>query len=106
MIPIADSVTKTVMNMANKLSGFIAKIDAKMLIESLKNSLGGLMSIIKPIKEAFIEIFPPITAQHLLKIIEYIRDLTAKFKLMISKLLNLNQRLKAYSLLSNSELAS
>lgn len=81
MIPIADSVTKTVMNMANKLSGFIAKIDAKMLIESLKNSLGGLMSIIKPIKEAFIEIFPPITAQHLLKIIEYIRDLTAKFKL-------------------------
>lgn len=81
MIPIADSVTKTVMNMANKLSGFIAKIDAKMLIESLKNSLDGLMSIIKPIKEAFIEIFPPITAQHLLKITEYIRDLTAKFKL-------------------------
>lgn len=81
MVPIADSVTKTVMNMANKLSGFIAKIDAKMLIESLKNSLDGLMSIIKPIKEAFIEIFPPITAQHLLKITEYIRDLTAKFKL-------------------------
>lgn len=81
IIPIADSVTKTVMNMANKLSGFIAKIDAKMLIESLKNSFEGLMSIIKPIKEAFIEIFPPITAQQLNKIIERIRDLTAKFKL-------------------------
>lgn len=81
MIPIADSVTKTVMNMANKLSDFIAKIDAKMLIESLKNSFEGLMSIIKPIKEAFIEIFPPITAQQLNKIIERIRDLTAKFKL-------------------------
>ncbi len=81
MIPIADSVTKTVMNMANKLSGFIAKIDAKMLIESLKNSFEGLMSIIKPIKEAFKEIFPPITAQQLNKIIERIRDLTAKFKL-------------------------
>ena len=81
MIPIADSVTKTVMNMANKLSGFISKIDAKMLIESLKNSFEGLMSIIKPIKEAFIEIFPPITAQQLNKIIERIRDLTAKFKL-------------------------
>ena len=81
MIPIADSVTKTVMNMANKLSGFIAKIDAKMLIESLKNSLEGLMSIIKPIKEAFREIFPPITAQQLTKITERIRDLTAKFKL-------------------------
>lgn len=81
MIPIADSVTKTVMNMANKLSGFIAKIDAKMLIESLKNSFEGLMSIIKPIKEAFREIFPPITAQQLNKIIERIRDLTAKFKL-------------------------
>lgn len=81
IIPIADSVTKTVMNMANKLSGFIAKIDAKMLIESLKNSFEGLMSIIKPIKEAFIETFPPITAQQLNKIIERIRDLTAKFKL-------------------------
>ena len=81
MIPIADSVTKTVMNMANKLSGFIAKIDVKMLIESLKNSFEGLMSIIKPIKEAFREIFPPITAQQLNKIIERIRDLTAKFKL-------------------------
>lgn len=81
IIPIADSVTKTVMNMANKLSGFIAKIDAKMLIESLKNSFEGLMSIIKPIKEAFIEIFPPITAKQLNKIIERIRDLTAKFKL-------------------------
>ena len=81
IIPIADSVTKTVMNMANKLSGFIAKIDAKMLIESLKNSFEGLMSIINPIKEAFIEIFPPITAQQLNKIIERIRDLTAKFKL-------------------------
>lgn len=81
IIPIADSVTKTVMNMANKLSGFIAKIDVKMLIESLKNSFEGLMSIIKPIKEAFIEIFPPITAKQLNKIIERIRDLTAKFKL-------------------------
>lgn len=81
MIPIADSVTKTVMNMANKLSGFIAKIDAKMLVESLKNSFKGLTSIIKPIKEAFREIFPPITAQQLNKIIERIRDLTAKFKL-------------------------
>lgn len=81
IIPIADSVTKTVMNMANKLSDFIAKIDVKMLIESLKNSFEGLMSIINPIKEAFIEIFPPITAQQLNKIIERIRDLTAKFKL-------------------------
>lgn len=81
IIPIADSVTKTVMNMANKLSDFIAKIDVKMLIESLKNSFEGLMSIIKPIKEAFREIFPPITAQQLNKIIERIRDLTAKFKL-------------------------
>lgn len=81
MIPIADSVTKTVMNMANKLSGFISKIDAKMLIESLKNSFEVLMSIINPIKEAFREIFPPITAQQLNKIIERIRDLTAKFKL-------------------------
>lgn len=52
-----------------------------MLVESLKNSFEGLMSIINPIKEAFSEIFPPITAQQLIKITERIRDLTAKFKL-------------------------
>ena len=48
------------------------------LIDTFRNAFNGLLSIITPIKEAFNYIFPPITAQQLLKITECIRDLTAK----------------------------
>ncbi len=51
------------------------------LIDSIKNVFEGLLSIIKPIKEAFREIFPPITAKQLLAITERIKELTSKFKL-------------------------
>lgn len=49
------------------------------MIDSFKNAFKGLVSIITPIKEAFREIFPPMTAQQLFKITEGVRDLTAKF---------------------------
>ena len=66
----------------NKIVGDWAKSGGRaMLVESLKNSFEALMSIIKPIIEAFKEIFPSITVQELIKITECIRDLTAKFKL-------------------------
>ena len=48
------------------------------LIDGLRNVFTGLMSIIKPISEAFREIFPPITAEMLFKITEGFRDLTSK----------------------------
>ena len=48
------------------------------LIDGLRNVFTGLMSIIKPISEAFREIFPPITAETLFKITEGFRDLTSK----------------------------
>lgn len=51
------------------------------IIQSLWNVFNGLISVVKPIKEAFREIFPPMTAKQLLSITESIRDLTAKFKL-------------------------
>ena len=51
------------------------------LIEALWNSFNGLMSVIKPVKEAFREIFPPMTGEQLYIITERIRDLTAKFTL-------------------------
>ena len=82
---ISDVLSEMINNSSearNKIVGDWAKGGGRtMLVESLKNSFEGLMSIIKPIKEAFREIFPPITAQQLIKITERIRDLTAKFKL-------------------------
>ena len=51
------------------------------IIQALWNSFDGLISVIEPIKEAFRDIFPPMTGEQLYKLTEQIRDLTAKFKL-------------------------
>jgi tape measure domain-containing protein len=51
------------------------------LIESFKNVFEGLMSILKPIKEAFRDIFPPKTGQDLKNITQSIEDFTAKLKI-------------------------
>lgn len=52
-----------------------------MMIEAVKNVFEGLVSVAKPVREAFNEIFPPMTGKQLAKITERIRDLTAKFKM-------------------------
>jgi tape measure domain-containing protein len=52
-----------------------------MMIESVKNVFEGLVSVAKPVREAFNEIFPPMTGKQLAEITERIRDLTAKFKM-------------------------
>ena len=51
------------------------------LIDSLKNAFEGLMSVVTPIKEAFQDIFPPITTQNLLDFTSGLKDLTSKMKL-------------------------
>jgi tape measure domain-containing protein len=51
------------------------------LIQSLANAFNGLKSIIVPIKEAFNDIFPPMTGEKLVAITKSIRDLTANFKI-------------------------
>jgi tape measure domain-containing protein len=48
------------------------------LIDALRNTFQGVLSIITPIGEAFRDIFPPITGQRLKLITVAIRDLTAK----------------------------
>jgi tape measure domain-containing protein len=52
-----------------------------MMIEAVKNVFEGLLSVAKPVREAFNEIFPPMTGKQLADIIEKVRDLTAKFKM-------------------------
>ena len=52
-----------------------------MMIEAVKNVFEGLVSVAKPVREAFNEIFPPMTGKQLAEITEHIRDLTAKFKM-------------------------
>ena len=52
-----------------------------MMIEAVKNVFEGLVSVVKPVREAFHEIFPPMTGKQLADITERVRDLTAKFKI-------------------------
>lgn len=49
------------------------------LIEALRNSFNGIMSVISPISEAFKEIIPPLTGQHLADFSSKIEALTKKF---------------------------
>lgn len=49
-----------------------------MVVDSLKNAFKALLSVIKPIKEAFREIFPRTTSDQLLKITENIKKFTEK----------------------------
>lgn len=51
------------------------------LLASFTNIWEGLQSIVKPIKEAFDEIIPPITVQHLVDFTKNLKELTANFKL-------------------------
>ena len=51
------------------------------LIKSLYNIFDGIKSIVKPIKEAFRDIFPPATSEQLIRITAAIKDFTAKLKL-------------------------
>ena len=49
------------------------------LIEALGNAFEGIMNVIKPIKEAFREIFPPLTVKNLTDFTTGFKNLTASF---------------------------
>ena len=64
------------------------------LLESFSNIWEGLKTIVTPIKEAFREIIPPITVQHLVNFTKGLKDLTAKFKLSDTASDNLKRTFK------------
>ena len=64
------------------------------LIQALRNSFEGLMGVLKPIKEAFREIFPAATGEQLYALTEKIRDFTAQFKLTDEQSNNLKRTFK------------
>ena len=51
------------------------------IIDSIRNAFEAVMSVVKPIGEAFREIFPPITAKQLVSFSEGLKKLTEKLKL-------------------------
>ena len=75
----SEVINKSAEARNNLLEGWAKGGGRKMAIQSLKNVFKGLLSVIKPIKEAFREIFPPMTSKQLLKITKNVRDLTKHF---------------------------
>ena len=53
----------------------------KDLIDSFKNVFNGIGSIVKPVKEAFQDIFPPITSKKLFAFTEGLKNLTSQIKI-------------------------
>lgn len=51
------------------------------MLEAITNAWEGLKNVLGTVKEAFREVFPPMTSERLVKITEGIRDLTEKFKM-------------------------
>ena len=64
------------------------------LIASIKNIFEGLLSVIKPVKEAFSEVFKSITGADLAKFTEGFKNLTEKFKLSETTSNNLKRTFK------------
>ena len=65
-----------------------------VLIEAVRNAFQGIVSVITPIKEAFREIFPPMTAKQLYAITEGLKNLTARLKLSDTQSANLKATAK------------
>lgn len=63
-------------------------------IEAVRNAFEGIASIIKPIKDAFREIFSPLTAQQLFSFTEGLKKLTEKLKLSETTSNNLKRTFK------------
>ena len=64
------------------------------VIDAVRSGFEGIISVITPIKEAFKEIFPPITAQQLYNLSKTIKDISEKFKISDVTATNLKNTFK------------
>ena len=70
------------------------------IIQALWNSFNALLEILKPIREAFREVFPPITGEQLYAFTEGLRKLTENFKISDTTAQNIKRTFKGlFSLL-------
>ena len=65
----------------NLLQGWKDSGGRTMIIDSVKNVFEGLVTILNSVKEAFTDVFPPITIEQLVKVTEKIKSLSEKFKI-------------------------
>jgi tape measure domain-containing protein len=78
----------------NLLQGWKDGGGRAMAIEAVTNAFNALMAILKPIKEAFQEVFPPMTAQNLIDITQAVLDFSKKLMPTGAALANLKDTAK------------
>lgn len=77
------------------LSQSVTKLGGReLLIDSFKNIFTGLSSVVKPVTEAFREIFPPTTSEQLYNMINGFHNITENFKLSETAANNLKRTFK------------
>ncbi len=66
------------------------------LIDAFRNAFEGLASVVKPVKEAFREIFPPMTAKNLYNITKSLKEFTSHLKLSESQSAKVKSTFKGF----------
>ena len=86
--PLADQFTGSVNKMAESATAFLSRMRSEdriqilsNIVSTLTNVFSGLWSILKPVGQAFKDIFPAATANSLINFTNKLKDLTAKIKL-------------------------
>lgn len=82
MSNVINTIISSSADARNKLLGDWKDLGGRTaLIDTVKNVFQALVSVIKPIRDAFREIFPATTGKQLFEITEAIRDFTANLKI-------------------------
>lgn len=80
-----EKLNKAIEDGTVDLDEYVKKMDRlsgrENLIKAVSNAWQGLLDVIRPIREAFQEVFPPITGEKLYEITDRIRELSEKFKI-------------------------
>lgn len=86
--PLSDMFTKTTISAVNSMTESFKKLDVKdyvksfiNVVESLGNVAKGIMSVLKPIKQGFQDVFPPATTQQILNFTIKLKELTQNAKI-------------------------
>ena len=86
--PLADQFTGSVNKMAESATAFLSRMNSEdriqilsNIVSTLTNVFSGLWSILKPVGQAFKDIFPEATANSLINFTNKLKELTAKIKL-------------------------
>lgn len=91
---MSDAAADTTEDMYDLVNGVTELGGRELLLQSFKNIFKGILSVVRPIKAAFRNIFPPMTSEQLYKLIAGFEEITSKFKLSHDQMLKLSRTFK------------